>query len=102
MPVLAYFFINGIITHEKHRFFASIRNGKQESFYQKFKLELGHPMIYETRGELIEAIALQIHYYNHRRIHSALKMPPAIFYQRCLRQNQTAITKKPSEISAQN
>lgn len=78
------------------------QNGKQESFYQKFKLELGHPSIYETRGELIEAIALQIHYYNHRRIHSALKMPPAIFYQRCLQQNQTALAKKPSEISAQN
>jgi len=31
---------------------------------------------------LIEAIALQIHYYNHKRIHSALKMPPTIFYQR--------------------
>jgi transposase InsO family protein len=50
------------------------QNGKQESFYQKFKLELGHPNIYETRGELFEAIAIQIHYYNHRRIHSALKM----------------------------
>jgi len=60
------------------------QNGKQESFYQKFKLELGHPNIYETQGELIEAIALQIHYYNHKRIHSALKMPPVIFYQRCL------------------
>jgi len=78
------------------------QNGKQESFYQKFKLELGHPNIYETKGELIEAIAIQIHYYNHRRIHSALKMPPAIFYQRCLQQNQAAIAKKPSEISAQN
>ena len=63
------------------------QNGKQESFYQKFKLELGHPNIYETRGELFEAIALQIHYYNHRRIHSALKMPPTIFYQRRLQQN---------------
>jgi transposase InsO family protein len=71
-------------------------------FYQKFKLELGHPNIYETRGELFEAIAIQIHYYNHRRIHSALKMPPAIFYQRCLQQSQMTITKEPSKISAQN
>jgi putative transposase len=72
------------------------QNGKQESFYQKFKLELVHPNIYETRGELIEAISLQIHYYNHRRIHSALKMPPTIFYQRCLQQNN------PSEKLARN
>lgn len=27
MPVLSYFFVDGAITHEKHRFFASIRNG---------------------------------------------------------------------------
>lgn len=58
-------------------------NGFQESFYGKFKLELGHPKCYETVGELMEAIALQIHYYNHKRIHTALKMPPALFYQRC-------------------
>lgn len=74
------------------------QNGKQESFYQKFKLELGHPMIYETRGELIEAIAIQIHYYNHRRIHSALKMPPALFYQRCLR--QSSISENSGKLTA--
>jgi putative transposase len=58
-------------------------NGFQESFYGKFKLELGHPKCYETTGELMEAIALQIYYYNHKRIHTTLKMPPAVFYQRC-------------------
>ncbi len=59
------------------------QNGFQESFYGKFKLELGHPKCYETTGELMEAIALQIYYYNHKRIHTTLKMPPAVFYQRC-------------------
>lgn len=58
-------------------------NGKQESFYQKFKLELEHPETYGGHGELMEAIAVQINYYNQKRIHSALKMPPAVFYQRC-------------------
>ena len=58
------------------------QNGRQESFYQKFKFEMSDPNSFQTQGELIEAIALQIHYYNHRRIHSALKMPPAVFYQR--------------------
>jgi len=58
------------------------QNSIQESFYGKFKLELGHPKCYETIGELMEAIAMQIYYYNHKRIHSTLKMPPAIFYQR--------------------
>lgn len=62
------------------------QNGFQESFYGKFKLELGHPKCYETVGELMEAIALQIHYYNHKRIHTTLKMAPAVFYQRCKNQ----------------
>jgi putative transposase len=58
-------------------------NGMQESFYGKFKLELGHPKCYETLGELVEAIAHQIHYYNNKRIHTAIKCPPVVFYQRC-------------------
>lgn len=60
------------------------QNGYQESFYSGFKLELGHPECYETLGELIEAIAQQIYYYNHHRIHTALKCPPAVFAARFL------------------
>lgn len=58
------------------------QNGRQESFYGKFKLELGHPECYPTLGELTEAVARQIHYYNHQRIHTAFKCPPTTFYQR--------------------
>lgn len=58
-------------------------NGYQESFYSGFKLELGHPEIYSSLGELTEAIAYQIYYYNHERIHLALKCPPAVFIERC-------------------
>lgn len=60
------------------------QNGYQESFYSGFKLELGHPEIYPTLGELVEAIAGQIYYYNHQRIHTALKCPPEVFAQRYL------------------
>jgi transposase InsO family protein len=59
------------------------QNGTQESFYSGFKLELGHPEIYPTVGELIEAIAKQIHYYNYLRIHTALRCPPVVFAKRC-------------------
>lgn len=76
------------------------QNGRQESFYQKFKFEMDEPNSYATQGELIEAIALQIHYYNHKRIHSALKMPPAIFYLRCERQQN--ITNKSNQNSEEN
>lgn len=64
-------------------------NGHQESFYSGFKLELGHPESYPTLGELIEAIARQIYYYNNLRIHTALKCPPAVFAQRCAWQKLT-------------
>lgn len=55
------------------------QNGFQESFYNNFKLELGDVKHFAHAGELVEAVAQQIAYYNRRRIHSALKMPPTMF-----------------------
>ncbi len=63
------------------------QNGKQESFYKKLKFELEDFNTYQSQGELIEAIAWQIYYYNNKRIHLALKMPPALFYQRFHQEN---------------
>jgi transposase InsO family protein len=54
-------------------------NGFQESFYSQFKLDLGMPSQYATWGELIEAIHLQINYYNKSRIHTSLKTSPVKF-----------------------
>ena len=51
-------------------------NAFQESFYSRFKLELGPAKYFTSLGQLMEAIYLQIHYYNHKRIHTSLKMPP--------------------------
>lgn len=70
------------------------QNGYQESFYSGFKLELGHPEIYTDLGELAEAIAQQIYYYNHQRIHTALKCPPAVFAQRLSYQNVKLIKQE--------
>lgn len=66
------------------------QNGFQESFYNNFKLELGSPHRFDHIGELIEAIHQQISYYNTRRIHSALKMPPTI-YRQLKEQKQVAL-----------
>lgn len=55
------------------------QNGYQESFYANFKLELGDVSRFAHAGELMEGVGQQISYYNHRRIHSALKMPPILF-----------------------
>lgn len=54
-------------------------NGYQESFYSQFKVDLGDPERFDTLGELVYEIHQAIGYYNRRRIHSALKMPPAQF-----------------------
>ena len=54
-------------------------NPYQESFYSQFKLDLGDPNRFETLGELIEAIYQTMYYYNHKRIHTALKMSPVDF-----------------------
>lgn len=57
-------------------------NGYQESFYSQFKVDLGDPNRFKTTGELVAQIFLQIHYYNTKRIHSKLKMPPTKYLER--------------------
>jgi putative transposase len=54
-------------------------NGYQESFYDKFKVDLGDPGRFETLGELVYAVYQTVHAYNTKRIHSALKMAPREF-----------------------
>lgn len=73
------------------------QNGHQESFYAGFKLELGHPDCYSTLGELVEAIAGQICYYNHQRIHTALSCPPAVFAQKLAWQKQYKIIQQKNQ-----
>lgn len=52
------------------------QNGFQESFYGKFKLELGDIKQLDNDGQLLEAIALQLHYYNTKRLHTSLRTTP--------------------------
>jgi len=49
-------------------------NGFRESFYSQFKVDFGWPDRFETIGELIEVIHLQMNYYNKSRVHISLKM----------------------------
>lgn len=58
------------------------QNGFQESFYNNFKLELGDVTRFCGVGAFFEAVGQQIAYYNQRRIHLSLKMPPMVFKQR--------------------
>lgn len=55
-------------------------NGYQESWYDNFKTDLGLQFErFETIGEFVEAIHQTIFYYNTKRIHTNLKMPPLSF-----------------------
>jgi transposase InsO family protein len=57
------------------------QNGYQESLFGRFKDESGDLNRYQSTGEFVEAIYGQIHYYNYERIHTALRMPPAVYAQ---------------------
>lgn len=57
-------------------------NGYQEAFYSQFKVDLGDPGRFKTLGELVYEIYRVIWNYNHKRIHSVLKMPPLLFAER--------------------
>jgi transposase InsO family protein len=61
------------------------QNGYQESFYDKFKIDLGDPNRFETLGELVYEIYHTIYIYNTTRIHTSLKMSPREFAKKnCL------------------
>ncbi len=55
------------------------QNGFKERFYRTLKDELGSVSRFQDLAELYEGIALTIYYYNHKRIHTALKMSPAAY-----------------------
>lgn len=68
-------------------------NGYQESFYSQFKLDLGDTTRFEHIGELIFNIHHTIHIYNTTRIHTALKMPPALYAMRHHQNTQRSVRK---------
>ncbi len=55
------------------------QNGFQESFYGKFKVDLGYMEQFKSLGELIEGIYQTIYYYNNKRRHTSLNMSPVQF-----------------------
>ncbi len=55
------------------------QNGFMERCFETLKFELGPLTQFASLAELHEGIALQIHYYNTKRIHTAFKMPPAAY-----------------------
>jgi transposase InsO family protein len=58
------------------------RNGAQESFFGRFKVEFGDVDRFSTLEELVEALYLHLAYFSHDRIKNRLKMSPHDFRQR--------------------
>lgn len=55
------------------------QNGFMERWFGNLKKEFGKVSKYKDIAQLHEALALYIHYYNTRRIHTALKTTPAAY-----------------------
>lgn len=55
------------------------QNGYMERSFGTLKQELGPLTAFADAAKLHEGVALAIHYYNTKRIHTALKMPPAAY-----------------------
>ena len=55
------------------------QNPHQESFFGRFKDEFGDVNRFASTGQFLEAVHHHIYYYNHARIHTSLRMPPAVF-----------------------
>jgi transposase InsO family protein len=68
-------------------------NGYQESFYDKFKVDFGDPGRFKTLGELVAEIYRTVWAYNHTRIHSALRMPPAAYAEKVKQQKNGGFSR---------
>lgn len=66
------------------------QNGYMESWFGRFKDDLGPLTRFEELPQLHEAVALHIHYYNTKRIHSSLKMSPAAYAARLKQQTKVS------------
>lgn len=69
-------------------------NPFQESFYSQFKLELADTSRFDTLGELIVAIYQQIYYYNHNRIHTALRTSPVKFREQYMKNSSNNLYRQ--------
>lgn len=56
------------------------KNGRKESFYSNFKLEIGDMRKVTATPDFHDAVNRQMYYYNHERLHSKLHMPPHSFF----------------------
>jgi len=59
-------------------------NAVAENFFSHLKAEFFHVKNFETIDRFTQELKEYIHYYNHERIVTKLKMPPVLYRQHCL------------------
>jgi transposase InsO family protein len=65
------------------------QNGYQESFYGNWKVDIGDINRFKSLGELTAEIYKSIYYYNYKRIHTSLGMPPKKFAEKFAPEKET-------------
>lgn len=68
------------------------RNGSQESFFGRFKVEFGDPNRFESLSDFLEALYDRLRYFALHRIKNRLRMPPAQFRKKWFREHQVSHT----------
>lgn len=68
------------------------QNGYQESFYGKWKVDIGDVNRFKSLEELTAEIYKSIHYYNYKRIHTSLRMSPKQFAEKIAQKEEVKYT----------
>jgi len=75
------------------------QNGFMERFFATLKNELPSFARVSDLAELFEIVARQIHYYNTKRIHTSLGMPPVVFAEQAAKRFTDSLTDSLLKIS---
>jgi transposase InsO family protein len=75
------------------------QNGYQESFYGNWKVDIGDVNRFKSLGELTAELYRSIHYYNYKRIHTSLGMPPKKFAEKFAQKEEVKYNSKEEKLT---
>ena len=75
------------------------QNGYQESFYGNWKVDIGDVNRFKSLGELAADLYRSIYYYNYKRIHTSLGMPPKKFAEKFAQEKENEYNTKQEKLT---
>lgn len=75
------------------------QNGYQESFYGNWKVDIGDVNRIKSLGELTAELYRSIYYYNYKRIHTSLGMPPKKFAEKFAQEKENEYNTKQEKLT---